>query len=250
MNKLNRLTRRQMLGVLGKATAAGTLLMHVPMFAQPSAGSVVVIGGGFGGATAAKYIKRRNPAISVTLVEPSKVFYTCPFTNLYFGGLRTFEEQAHHYDELRALGVKVVHDLAQAIDTDKKSVRLAGGESLSYDKLLMSPGIDFKWNAIEGYDQQAAELAPHAWKAGAQTTLLKKQLDAMPDGGVFLMAAPPNPYRCPPGPYERACLVADFLKREKPGSKIIVLDENPGIVAEAESFGKAFNSETAIIPHL
>ena len=233
MNKLNTLTRRQMLGVLGKATAAGTLLVHVPMFAQPSAGSVVVIGGGFGGATAAKYIKRRNPAIAVTLVEPSKVFYTCPFTNLYVGGLRTFDQQAHTYDELRELGVKVVHDLAQGIDTDKKSVRLAGGGNLSYDKLVLSPGIDFKWNAIEGYDQQAAELAPHAWKAGAQTALLKKQLDAMPDGGVFLMAAPPNPYRCPPGPYERISMVAHYLKNNKPKSKILVLDAKDGFSKQA-----------------
>jgi len=217
-----------MLGLLGKTTAAGALLVHAPMFAQQAAGSVVVIGGGFGGATAAKYIKRHNPAIAVTLVEPSKVFYTCPFTNLYVGGLRTFDQQAHTYDELRALGVTVVHDLAQAIDTDKKSVRLAGGRNLPYDKLVLSPGIDFKWSAIEGYDQQAAELAPHAWKAGAQTALLKKQLDAMPDGGVFLMAAPPNPYRCPPGPYERISMVAHYLKNNKPKSKILLLDAKDG----------------------
>ncbi len=228
MNKLNSLRRRQMLGLLGKTTAAGALLVHAPMFAQQAAGSVVVIGGGFGGATAAKYIKRHNPAIAVTLVEPSKVFYTCPFTNLYVGGLRTFDQQAHTYDELRALGVTVVHDLAQAIDTDKKSVRLAGGRNLPYDKLVLSPGIDFKWSAIEGYDQQAAELAPHAWKAGAQTALLKKQLDAMPDGGVFLMAAPPNPYRCPPGPYERISMVAHYLKNNKPKSKILLLDAKDG----------------------
>ena len=228
MNRLNTLTRRQMLAVLGKATAAGGLMVHAPLFARQTAGAVVVVGGGFGGATAAKYIKRRNPTIDVTLVEPSKVFYTCPFTNLYFGGLRTFDQQAHTYDELRALGVKVVHDLAKAIDVEKKSVRLAGGGQLPYDKLVLSPGIDFKWNAIEGYDQKAAELAPHAWKAGAQTTLLKKQLDAMQDGGVFLMAAPPNPYRCPPGPYERISMVAHYLKNNKPKSKILVLDAKDG----------------------
>ena len=228
MNGLNSLTRRQMLAVLGKATAAGGLMAHVPLFARQAAGTVVVVGGGFGGATAAKYIKRRNPAIDVTLIEPSKVFYTCPFTNLYFGGLRTFDQQAHTYDELRSLGVKVVHDLAKAIDVEKKSVRLAGGGQLPYDKLVLSPGIDFKWNAIEGYDQKAAELAPHAWKAGAQTTLLKKQLDAMQDGGVFLMAAPPNPYRCPPGPYERISMVAHYLKNNKPKSKILVLDAKDG----------------------
>jgi len=217
-------SRRQWLAGVGKATAAGALLMMAPAYAKGAAGKVVVIGGGFGGATAAKYIKRRNPAIDVTLIEPARTYYTCPFTNLYFGGLRTFEQQGHGFDELRTLGVNVVHAFASGVDAAGRTVTLAGGETLAYDKLLLSPGIDFRWNALEGYDEAASERAPHAWKAGEQTRLLKKQLEAMSDGGVFLMAAPANPFRCPPGPYERISMVAHYLKHHKPKSKILVLD--------------------------
>ncbi|MCC2596685.1 NAD(P)/FAD-dependent oxidoreductase [Pusillimonas sp. MFBS29] len=224
MNKAINVSRRQWLSRVGKTSAAGALLLSVPSYARPSAGNVVVIGGGFGGATAARYIKRRNPAINVTLVEPAKTFYTCPFTNLYFGGLRTFEQQGHGYDDLRALGVNVVHEFAAGVDASARTVRLAGGQTLAYDKLLLSPGIDFRWNSLDGYDEAAAQLAPHAWKAGAQTRLLKQQLESMPDGGTFLMAAPANPFRCPPGPYERVSMVAHYLKHNKPKSKIIILD--------------------------
>lgn len=224
MSTKNTMTRRQWLTTMGKATAAGAMMLAVPTFAQGSAGRVVVIGGGFGGATAAKYIKRRNPAIDVTLIEPAKTYYTCPFTNLYFGGLRTFEQQGHNFDELRSLGVNVVHDLAADVDANGKSVKLAGGQTLPYDKLLLSPGIDFRWNAIEGYDEAASLKAPHAWKAGDQSVLLKKQLETMPDGGTFVMVAPGNPFRCPPGPYERASMVAHYLKKHKPKSKILILD--------------------------
>lgn len=217
-------SRRQWLARVGKASAASAALLMAPAFAKGAAGKVVVIGGGFGGATAAKYIKRRNPAIDVTLVEPVKTYYTCPFTNLYFGGLRTFEQQGHGFDELRSLGVKVVHELASGIDASAKTVTLADGPPLPYDKLLLSPGIDFRWNAIEGYDEAASLRAPHAWKAGEQTRLLKKQLEAMPDGGTFLMVAPANPFRCPPGPYERVSMVAHYLKHNKPKSKILILD--------------------------
>ncbi|MDS1141266.1 NAD(P)/FAD-dependent oxidoreductase [Pusillimonas sp. SM2304] len=217
-------SRRQWLGRAGKATAAGALLLSVPAYARPSAARVVIVGGGFGGATAARYIKRRNPAIEVTLLEPAKTFYTCPFTNLYFGGLRTFEQQGHGFDDLRALGVNVVHDYASAVDASARKVSLGGGQTLAYDKLLLSPGIDFRWNALEGYDEAASQLAPHAWKAGPQSTLLKKQLESMPDGGTFLMVAPANPFRCPPGPYERVSMVAHYLKHNKPKSKIVILD--------------------------
>lgn len=217
-------SRRQWLTSVGKASAAGAALMMAPSFARPTAAQVVVIGGGFGGATAARYIKRRNPAIDVVLVEPARTYYTCPFTNLYFGGLRTFEQQGHGFDDLRALGVKVVHDYATAVDGSSRKVTLASGDTLSYDKLLLSPGIDFRWNAIEGYNEAASLRAPHAWKAGEQSILLKKQLEAMPDGGTFLMVAPPNPFRCPPGPYERVSMVAHYLKQNKPKSKILILD--------------------------
>lgn len=217
-------SRRRWLATVGKVSAAGAALTMAPAFATGKAGKVVVVGGGFGGATAAKYIKRRNPAIDVVLIEPAKTYYTCPFTNLYFGGLRTFEQQGHQFDELRALGVTVIHDFANGVDAAAKTVSLAGGESLSYDRLLLSPGIDFRWGALEGYDEAASQLAPHAWKAGDQSILLKKQLDAMPDGGTFLMVAPANPFRCPPGPYERASMVAHYLKHNKPKSKLLILD--------------------------
>ncbi len=224
MNEPVKFSRRQWLTGVGKAAAAGAFLMMAPAYAKGATGKVVVIGGGFGGATAAKYIKRRNPAIDVTLVEPASTYYTCPFTNLYFGGLRTFEQQGHGFDELRSMGVKIVQDYASGVDADSKNVTLAGGETLPYDKLLLSPGIDFRWNALEGYDEAASRLAPHAWKAGEQTKLLKSQLEGMRDGGTFLMVAPANPFRCPPGPYERVSMVAHYLKHNKPKSKIIILD--------------------------
>lgn len=224
MSQSRNYSRRQWLATLGKAGAAGAALVLTPSFARGAAGKVVVVGGGFGGATAAKYIKRWNPSIDVTLIEPAKTYYTCPFTNLYFGGLRTFEQQGHSFEELSAIGVKVVHDFASGVDANTKTIKLAGGDSLSYDKLLLAPGIDFRWNAIEGYDEAAAQLAPHAWKAGDQSRLLKKQLEAMRDGGTFVMVAPANPFRCPPGPYERVSMVAHYLKQNKPKSKILILD--------------------------
>jgi len=223
MSQIRNFSRRQWLSTVGMASAAGAALMMAPTFAR-SGGKVVVVGGGFGGATAAKYIKRRNPAIDVTLIEPAKTYYTCPFTNLYFGGLRTFEQQGHNFDELRSMGVRVIHDFASGVDANAKTVKLAAGDMLSYDKLLLAPGIDFRWNALEGYDEAASKLAPHAWKAGEQSVLLKKQLEAMPDGGTFVMVAPANPFRCPPGPYERVSMVAHYLKQNKPKSKILILD--------------------------
>lgn len=186
---------------------------------------VVVIGGGFGGATAAKYLKRGNPNLDVTLVEPAEVFYTCPFSNLYLGGLRDLTEIAHGYDELRQVyGVNVVHQMAQDIDPVNHTVALSDGSTLMYDKLIMSPGIDIDFQAIEGYDEAAALQAPHAWKAGDQTRILRRQLEAMDDGGVFILSAPANPFRCPPGPYERASLIAHYFSEYKPNSKVLILD--------------------------
>jgi NADPH-dependent 2,4-dienoyl-CoA reductase/sulfur reductase-like enzyme len=216
-------SRREALALLGGAGATAFSL-STPAIAQQSAGRVVVIGGGFGGATAARYLKRGNPKLTVTLVEPLRRFYTCPFTNLHFGGLRTFEQQGHNFDDLRRAGIQVVHERASDVDAKGKSVTLAGGKKLAYDKLVLSPGIDIRWGAIEGYDQAAAELAPHAWQAGPQTVLLKKQLEEMEDGGLFILAAPDNPFRCPPGPYERASMVAHYLKTKKPKSKLLILD--------------------------
>ena len=224
MNGSPILTRRQMLKTIGHLAGACALGVSTPLLASGTAGRVVVVGGGFGGATAAKYLKRRNPLIEVTLIEPSPQFYTCPFSNLYLGGLRDFDAQTHGFDELRALGVRVIQDYAQDVDAVGKKLKLATGAQLGYDKLVLSPGIDIRWNALSGYDEAAAQLAPHAWKAGQQTLILKRQLDAMPDGGVYLMVAPANPFRCPPGPYERASMVAYYLKTHKPKSKILILD--------------------------
>lgn len=227
MNKHPSLSRRRLLKSIGQTSAAGVLLssvIHAPLFAQKSAGRVVVVGGGFGGATAVKYLKLRNPALDVTLIEPAATYYTCPFSNMYLGGLRTFDQLAQNFDALRTMGIRIVQQLASDVDTPSRSVKLADGQSIAYDKLVLSPGIDFRWNALAGYDQAAAELAPHAWKAGAQTVSLKKQLTGMPDGGVFIMVVPDNPYRCPPGPYERAGMIAHYLKSNKPRSKILILD--------------------------
>lgn len=233
MKKNQGYSRRQWLKQVGQTTAAGAVLLSIPSYARPASAQVVVVGGGFGGATAARYIKRRDPSIHVRLIEPAKTFYTCPFSNLYLGGLRRFEQQAHSYDDLRAQGIEIIHDIATAVDPDKKTVQLAQGASLTYDKLLLSPGVDMRWHALEGYDEAAAELAPHAWKAGAQTQLLKKQLDAMPDGGTFILVAPENPFRCPPGPYERVSMVAHYFSQHKPKSKILILDAKDAFSKQA-----------------
>lgn len=223
-------TRRETLALLGAAGAASfaATALGVPGIARAQAGRVVVVGGGFGGATTAKYLKRRNPDIAVTLVEPAERFYTCPFSNLYLGGLRDFESIGHGFDELRSLGVEVVHAYAEDVDSAARTVTLEGGDTLEYDKLVLSPGVDMRWGAIEGYDEAAAELVPHAWKAGPQTRLLKEQLEAMEDGGLFILAAPDNPFRCPPGPYERVSMIANYFANEKPNSKILLLDAKDG----------------------
>jgi sulfide dehydrogenase [flavocytochrome c] flavoprotein subunit len=220
------LNRRQLIQGLGAASLL-PLVGGVTPFAigRQNAGQVVVVGGGFGGATAAKYLKRANPAIEVILVEPAETFHTCPFSNLHLGGLRSMDALAHGYDELKdRYGVRVIHAMAEEVDAEAHTVRLSTGRDLEYDRLVLSPGIDMRWNALEGYDEAASEKAPHAWKAGSQTELLRSQLVAMEDGGTFVMVAPANPFRCPPGPYERASLVADYLAQYKPKSKLLILD--------------------------
>jgi len=210
----------------GAGAIAGAWVFPRPVFAQAKP-KVVVIGGGPGGATAAKYIaKDSNGAIEVTLVEPAREFTTCFHSNLYLGGFRDWGSITHSYDKLASnYGIKLVHQAAQAIDRDKKSVRLADGSELAYDRLVLSPGIDIKFDSVPGYSEAAAELMPHAWKPGPQTQLLKRQLDALSDGSVIVMVAPPNPYRCPPGPYERASMMAHVLKTKgHKTSRIIVLD--------------------------
>ena len=220
------ITRRrfgQLAGGSAAVLAAGRFA--APAIAQAKA-KVVVIGGGAGGATAAKYIAKDSAgAIEVTLVEPSKQFVTCFHSNLYLGGIKKMEEITHSYDKLAGYGIKLNHQMASAIDRDKRQVKLADGSLLSYDRLVLSPGIDLKYDSVAGWGKEHEEVMPHAWKAGPQTRILKAKLDAVPDGGVIVMIAPPNPFRCPPGPYERVSMMAHVLKAAgKSKCKIIVLD--------------------------
>jgi sulfide dehydrogenase [flavocytochrome c] flavoprotein subunit len=219
---MTRMSRRTFGRLAGYGAAAALGLAATPL--RAAGGKVVVIGGGFGGASAARYLKRLDASLDVTLVEPSRQYVTCPYSNLVLGGSRQIGDITHGYDKVAAAGIKVVHDSASAIDAGGKTVRLAGGQSLPYDRAIVSPGIDIRWGAIPGYDEAAAAKMPHAWRPGEQTTLLRRQLEAMPDGGKFIMVAPANPFRCPPGPYERASMIAHYLKTAKPKSKLIILD--------------------------
>jgi sulfide dehydrogenase [flavocytochrome c] flavoprotein subunit len=202
---------------------------------------VVVIGGGYGGATAAKYIRLWDPAIEVVMVERANIFTSCPISNLVLGGSKTMEDIRHSYDGLRKHGVQVVNDEATAVDAEKKLVKLERGGELKYDRLVVSPGIDFMFGEIAGYEgaMQAGRVL-HAWKAGAQTIALQQQLAAMKDGGVFVLSVPLAPYRCPPGPYERASQVASYLKKTKPRSKVLILDANPDVTSKGPLFKKAW----------
>lgn len=221
------LNRRAVIGT-GAAAAIGLAAPHVLAdgHAKPR---VVVIGGGAGGATVARYIARDSAgAIAVTLVEPSRTYFSCFFSNLYLGGLKEIDDISHTYGMLAAkFDINVVHDWAVDVDRAGRTVMLAGGGQLDYDKLVLSPGIDFIEGAVEGWSLDAQNAMPHAYKAGSQTELLRAQIAAMPQGGVFAMVAPPNPYRCPPGPYERVSMVAHVLKQTNPTAKIIVADPKP-----------------------
>ena len=203
---------------------ASAAVLPLPAIAQGAGGRVVVVGGGFGGATCARFIRRIDPHIAVTLVEASPTFTACPFSNLVIVGLRDLKAQEFGYDKLAADQVTVQISPATAIDTQGRNVTLGNGASLPYDRLVLSPGIDIRWDGLPGYTEAAAERMPHAWKAGEQTLLLRRQLEAMEDGGTVVISAPANPFRCPPGPYERASLIAYYLKTKKPKSKLIVLD--------------------------
>ena len=222
-----KVNRRTFIGT----TAAATAALSAPAVLAEGHGKprVVVIGGGPGGATAARYIaKDSKGAIEVTLVEPSRTYFTCFFSNLYLGGFQEMEDLGHTYGTLAAkYGINVVHDWAVDVDRDGKTVSLAGGGTLEYDKLILSPGIDFIEGSVDGWSLAAQNAMPHAYKAGSQTELLKAQIMAMPEGGTFAMVAPPNPYRCPPGPYERICMVAHTLKKTNPTAKIIIADPKP-----------------------
>lgn len=233
------ITRREFLQFTGAAAAlAASGCATAPAKAKAR---VVVVGGGFGGATAAKYLRLWDPGIEVVLVERENTFTSCPMSNLVIGGLAKMEQVRHSYDGLRKYGVQLVFDEARAIDADKRVVKLARGGDLNYDRLIVAPGIDFNFDEIQGYrEAMQAQRVLHAWKAGEQTITLRRQLEAMPDGGVYAIAIPLGPYRCPPGPYERACLVADYFKRAKPRSKVIVLDANPDVISKGPLFKRAW----------
>ncbi len=222
MSKLDRREFGQLIGGAG-LTAASSVLFGNMVIAKGAA-KVVVIGGGAGGASVARILKGEDKQLDVTLIEAHPIYTTCFNSNHYFGGFRTFASLQHSYDGLRKLGINVVIDTASDIDAVKKSVKLKSGSSVNYDRLVISPGIGFRFDTIEGYSPAAVEIMPHAWTAGAQTLLLMQQLEAMDDGGVVVMAVPGNPYRCPPGPYERACMIAHFLKTKKPKSKLVIFD--------------------------
>lgn len=207
-----------------------------------AAGRVVVIGGGYGGATAARYVKEWSPDIDVTVVEPGSEFVSCPLSNLVLGGNAQIGDLTMGYGRLNARGVRVVRDEAVAVDAGARRVRLATGHTLSYDRLIVSPGVDFIYDGIPGMrSAEARSRVLHAWKAGPQTVALRRQLEAMRDGGVFVVHIPTAPFRCPPGPYERVCQVADYFKRSKPKSKIIVLDSNADLVSKKGLFLAAWN---------
>jgi sulfide dehydrogenase [flavocytochrome c] flavoprotein subunit len=213
-------SRRQFLK-LGVAASAG--LLPLPAFGQ-AAPRVVIVGGGFAGASCARALRHTDGRIAVTLVEPNTTFTACPFSNAVIGGLRELSAQQFTYERVAADGITVTRATATAVDAAARSVTLSNGARLPYDRLVLAPGIDIRWGALPGYDEAASTPMPHAWKAGEQTLLLRRQLEAMDDGGLVVISAPANPFRCPPGPYERASLIAHYLKTKKPKSKLIVLD--------------------------
>ncbi|MGK9166620.1 NAD(P)/FAD-dependent oxidoreductase [Inquilinus limosus] len=210
--------------VLQGLAAGGAALWAPAVLGQGPRARVVVVGGGFGGASCARALRHEAGDLAVMLVEPEERFTACPFSNEVIAGLRDLDAQRFGYDALRRDGVELARRSAVAVDPAARRVRLDDGSTLDYDRLVLAPGIELRFDALPGYDQSAAEIMPHAWKAGDQTLLLRRQLEAMPDGGVVVISAPPNPFRCPPGPYERASLIAHYLKTQKPRSKLIVLD--------------------------
>lgn len=239
------LSRRQFLRTSGTGVglgllAAGGLTGCATTIGPKTGRRVVVIGGGWGGATAAKYVRLADPSIEVVLLEPNKEFVSCPFSNLVLSGVKSIESMTFGYDGLRRHGVKILHQAATAIEPDKKRVRV-GDDSIEYDRLVVSPGIDFLWEQVEGLPA-AKDTVLHAWKAGPQTVALARQLQSMADGGVVVMSVPLMAYRCPPGPYERASQIAWYLKTNKPRSKLIVLDANKNIVSKTGLFQAAWKA--------
>lgn len=223
MNSYNRRSFIKLLGGSGLILASINPLSVFALSKKPSA-QVIIVGGGFGGATCAKYLNMFDPTLSITLIEPSMRFITCPFSNAVLSGMQNLDSISHGYQAHENRGINIVHDKVMQIDADGKNVTLSDGKKLPYDKLVLSPGIDFRWENIDGMNASSAKVIPHAWQGGSQTTLLRDQLVSMRDGGTFIIAPPGNPFRCPPGPYERVSLIAHYLKQHKPKSKILILD--------------------------
>jgi NADPH-dependent 2,4-dienoyl-CoA reductase/sulfur reductase-like enzyme len=241
---MHRQTRREFLRASGAGVAAGLLAGCAPAVTgdvMPKTGRrVVVIGGGWGGATAARYAKAADPRLEVVLLEPNRRFVSCPFSNLVLSGVRTLDSLTLNYDGLRRQGVRIRHESATALEPDRRRVRIGEGY-LEYDRCIVSPGIDFLWEQVQGLPEHRDSVL-HAWKAGPQTEALAKQLHAMADGGVFVLTVPPVAYRCPPGPYERISQVAWYLKTHKPRARLVVLDANPNVVSKAALFRAAWQA--------
>ncbi len=238
--------RRQFIQGAGTGSALGAmgLMSGCASIGSGSSAKVVVVGGGYGGATAAKYVRMwSNYGIDVTLIEPNPSFISCPISNLVIGGSKTMADVTMSYDNLvKRHGVKLVKDFATQIDPEKRLVKLASGSEISYDRLILSPGVDFMMETLPGMSKAGAQdKVLHAWKAGAQTVALRKQLEAMPDGGVYAMSIPLAPYRCPPGPYERACQVASYFSKAKPKSKVLIFDANDDVLSKGALFKKAWS---------
>ena len=224
--------RRQFLLLAGTAALATPYLWRAD--ARAAKGRVVIIGGGAGGAVLARGLAQSGAGLDITLIEPKSRYTTCFFSNRYIGGVQDFESLTFDYARLAAEGVRIVPESALSIDPGARQVGLADGQMVAWDRLVVAPGIDFRWDAIEGYGPEAAEIMPHAWRAGPQTRLLRAQLEAMEDGGIFLIAPPEEPYRCPSGPYERVSMVAHYFRQAKPKSKIVILDAKSEFPLQAQ----------------
>ena len=241
MNTYDRRDFLKVFGTAGAVTVLGSVAWPMQALAAAS-GKVVVVGGGFGGATCARYLKRWGPQLDVTLIERNSSYVTCPFSNEVLAGGLEMNQITHGYDKITGQGIKVVHDEVTGIDAGGKSINLQNGGSMKFDKLVVSPGIAFRWDSIENDRAAVQQAMPHAWKPGEQTLLLRKQLKAMRDGGTVIIVPPKKPFRCPPGPYERASLIAHYLKWNKPKSKILILDANPTHSKQA-AFHEAWKKE-------
>jgi len=245
------INRREFIRLATGTTLAGGAL-GFPGLLLAASRKVVVVGGGVGGCTVAEYMRKLDPLADVTLIETKKAYTSCFMSNEVLSGERSLESLTFDYEGLRRHGVKIVIDRVSAIDPSKKLVSTAGGDQFGYDACVVSPGVDFKWDAIEGYDEKVAETIPHAWFAGPQTLTLRKQIESMPEGGKVIIVAPPNPFKCPPGPYERAAQIAMYCKHHKPRAKIIILDpkdrfSKQGLFKQGWSKLYGFGTENSMI---